>query len=64
MVAKYCKCSQCNQMWNISVKTKTSKKPYICPECEARAKQKIKHDGIVTNVLIRNKAKFERGMKS
>jgi hypothetical protein len=38
-------------------------KNHTCPECEERAKQKIKHDGIVTNVLIRNKAKFERGMR-
>ena len=59
MVAR---CKTCKLDWNIS-KKKDLNKEYICPECEERAKQKIKHDGIVTNVLIRNKAKFERGMR-
>lgn len=53
------KCKVCKLDWNISSKADITY-GYVCPNCEEKSR---KRNGIVTNVLIKNKAKFEGGIK-
>lgn len=51
MGAKSKKCNMCRLSWNVSVKDKQEN--YICPVCEKR----------IPKVLLKNKNKFEGGIK-
>ena len=54
----YVKCTKCNIPWNVSVKADLSN--YVCPVCRGkRIKEVKKKKGVVNNVLIRNRKKFQ-----
>ncbi len=56
MVAR-CKCGL---IWAISIKAKIPSKGYICPKCRAKDKKMMElRKGAVTNVLLRNRKKFQ-----
>lgn len=56
MVAK-CKCGL---TWQISIKAEIPKSGYECPICEAKEKKmKELRKGRISNVLFRNRKKFQ-----
>ena len=55
----FAKCTKCKLDWNISSKTDLSK-PYVCPVCKGKEIREVKkRKGVVSNVLIRNREKFQ-----
>ncbi len=57
----YKRCKVCHVKYNVSVKSKTKDKDYVCFECEEKAKKKAKKYGNVPKVLIKNKSKYLKG---
>lgn len=51
---------KCGLIWNISIKVEIPQSGYKCPVCEAKEKKmKELRKGRVSNVLLRNRKKFQ-----